>query len=384
VESNNGGLESPKPVAVNQQQAVEITQLKETNRILRCQVSDLQADNVQLRLRLTAAQAQAVVDSANAGTAAGGGSALEKQINHIEENRKKEKEATALLLQHDEQVIQQLSEELKELRKKHAQDAEIIGDCAERSITLTETLAERETVISELTGRNDSLAKQVDSLRDQLRRQDILLVKKYTDEERLAYGIQGTTFNTSSSLAPPFAAQQHASPWTHSVQIQTSTGGGGGGGLSSAMQSPVQTVNPLSPVSTMKQNHLESLLFGGGGSSGSVDGADTGFNTDPNPNDNSITLIGSPESRPRSSMGSPLAMTTGTATGGGSLSRNSFVGFSAQTAWEELHSLRREKAVLIKSLQESQVKLIDTVDAHEKESKTRNYAVYVCLSAVRM
>ena len=418
IESNRGGLDSPKPLAANEQQAAEIAQLKETNRILRCQVSDLQADNVQLRLRLTAAQAQAVVDSANAGTSAsgGGGSALEQQVNHIEENRKKEKEATALLLEHDEKVIRQLNDEITELRKKHTQDAEIIGDCAERSIALTEILTAREAMVSELGDSNQALVKQVDALKDQLRRQDILLVKKYTDEERVAYGIQGSNFNTTSSLAPSLSSAG-ANPWSHSLQPP------GDGGDFSVVQSPAQSNRqPLSPMSSMKQSQLESLLFTH--TPGAGTGADTDTDNDtgtgsllssrrnrpnPNPNtnsidydnanDNSLTLIGSPDGhsqsqsqpqpqpQPRhSSLGSPLGlgspgqragMNTSSSSSSSStihnstsaLGRNAFLGFSAQTAWEELHSLRREKALLIKALQEGQVKLVDTVEAHEKESK---------------
>lgn len=270
-----------------------------------------------------------------------------------------------MLLKHDEQVIDQLKEEISVLRKKHSQDAEIVGECAERTAALSESLTEKETVIANLHDKCHGLQKQVDMLKDQLRRQDLLLVKKYSDEEKLAYGIHGTNFNTTTSLTSnirPDPGGASKNPLDHSIRLPGST-----------FTSPSKPTAVLSPASTMKQSKLESLLFNQ--SPNRVSEADPSIPSSPlqTLGDHSTELMLAPHG------GQLMDIATGV---GSPDAQNKFAGFSAQTAWEELHQLRKEKALLIKKLQENQLKLMTTVEEHEKENKLQEDTIELAAEEV--
>lgn len=306
----------------------EIVALKDTNRILRCQISDLQDDVVQLRLKLTALAAS----NANAGVSTAN-SIVIANANQFEENRKKEKEATLALVQHDEYIIKQLQEEIRTLRTQHIQDSEILGECAEKNTILSSSVHKLESELKELNQYNLDLKNQVGLYKDQLRRQDILLMKEMSQLESLS-PMKLHNETTGAHPADHSNAVEMEQSFQHSVASPVK------GGDMNASNGAFH----ISP----KQVHLESLLFDQ--SSITPNQAQTEMNP------NTRAKSPSPMKINHSYSQSPVKMVT-----------NGFLDFGAQTAWDELHQLRLDKNTLLETIAKLEAKCQADASNWDKE-----------------
>ena len=99
-------------------------------------------------------------------------------LTQIEENRRLERQAASAISQLDTALIEKLKDELKSFQKRQTEDAALLEDLALRlENQRTETRA-RELEVQDLSAKLKAQQEETLTLRDQLRRQDLILESK--------------------------------------------------------------------------------------------------------------------------------------------------------------------------------------------------------------
>lgn len=142
--------------------------LREENEALRRQSSEMETELVQLRSVVSSSAFQQR-NAATTGTFS---------LTQIEENRRTERQAATALSAHDAAMIAQLQEEVRQLLVKRTEDEALVGDLAYRLDVQSSEMKGKEFALGDLRTRLQEAQQETSALRDQLRRQDLLLESK--------------------------------------------------------------------------------------------------------------------------------------------------------------------------------------------------------------
>ena len=99
-------------------------------------------------------------------------------LAQIEENRRLERQAASAISQLDTALIEKLKEELKSFQRQQAEDAALLEDLALRLENQRNETRARELEVQDLLAKLKAQQEEASALRDQLRRQDLILESK--------------------------------------------------------------------------------------------------------------------------------------------------------------------------------------------------------------
>jgi hypothetical protein len=180
--------------------------LRESNDTARKRINELESELIQLRIKR---EGKYTIDATNGSLremavvkTAGPLSIVNNPV--IDENRRRERQATLAIAQHDAQLIRKLESEVSNLRSQHDSDVSLVNDCAEKIGNLVREVEEKDRLIVAQSAATQQLQGQIDLMRDQLRRHELLIEQQQLQQQlgqkhRLAIDAMADRNRSSSS-----------------------------------------------------------------------------------------------------------------------------------------------------------------------------------------
>lgn len=218
----NLSLKGPETFAsLIEDHCVDTLALREANHSARRRISDLESELAEIKAKRDAESSVYQQDRRSGSSvflALSHVPALKPTCDsHVEQNRKGERQAALAIAEHDANLIQQLEEEVVNLRSQHECDAKLVKDATEAITILLKEVAEKDLKISDQDAVSAAMTTKVNQLTEHMQSAQLLIQSGIRDHQLvLDYALSSPkSANERPTIDIPRCSPNRAGPQDH-------------------------------------------------------------------------------------------------------------------------------------------------------------------------